>query len=74
MSISGPTSFKHFCTIVGTVYLIFQAVCVAIGLLKNDCEWINCLTKASVFAIRAQLCFLFVTALLYSPVVEPIAL
>ena len=74
ISISGPISFEHLCTVAGTVYLIFQVACVAIGLLEDDYEWINCLIEAFVFAIKAQLCSLFVTALFYSPVVEPVAL
>jgi len=47
---------------------------VALGLLEDDREWIDCLTEAAVFAVGAQLRSLFVTALLYGPVAEPVTL
>ena len=47
---------------------------MALGLLENNYEWINCFTKAFVFATRTQLRSLFVTALLYNLVAKPVAL
>ena len=74
MSIPGPTSFEDLCTVASIVYPTFRATCVALGLLEDDCKWIDCLTEAAVFAVGAQLHSLFVTALLYGPVAEPVAL
>ena len=73
-SVPGPTSFKDLRTIAGTVYPTFQAACVALGLLEDDREWIDCFTEAAVFAVGAQLRSLFATALLYGPVAEPVIL
>ena len=73
-SVPGPTSFEDLRTIAGIVYPTFQAACVALGLLEDDREWIDCLTEAAVFAVGAQLRSLFVTALLYGPITEPVTL
>lgn len=73
-SVPGPTSLEDIRTAAGTVYPTFQAACVALGLLEDDREWIDCLTEASVFASGAQLRSLFVTALVYGMVAEPAAL
>ena len=48
-AVRGPTSFEHLRTVDGTLYPTFQAACVALGLLDDDREWIDCLTEASVF-------------------------
>ena len=47
---------------------------MALGLLEDDYKWINYFTEAAVFATGAQLRSLFVTALVYGPVAEPVAL
>ena len=49
-AVRGATSFEHLRTVAGTLYPTFQAACVALGLLEDDREWIDCLTEASVFA------------------------
>ena len=74
MSVPGPTSFKDLRTVTSIVYLTFQTTYVALGLLEDNYKWINCLTEAAVFAVGAQLRSLFVTALLYSPIIELVAL
>ena len=73
-AVRGATSFEHLRTVAGTLYPTFQAACVALGLLEDDREWIDCLTEASVFATGSQLRTLFVTALVYGPVADPRAL
>ena len=67
-SVPGPTSFEDLRTIAGIVYPTFQAACVALGLLEDDHEWIDCLTEAAVFATGAKLRSIFLLALLYGPV------
>ena len=73
-AVRGPTSFEHLRTVAGTLHPTFQATYVALGLLEDDHEWINCLTEASVFASGPQLCSLFVTALVHGSVADPPAL
>ena len=74
MSISSPTFFKDLRTITSIVYLTFQAACVALGLLEDNYKWINYFTEAAVFTISAQLRSLFITALVYGPIAEQVAL
>jgi hypothetical protein len=74
IAVRGPTSFEHLHSVVITLHPTFQAVCVALGLLEDDREWIDCLTEVSVFAGSRQLCVLSVTALVYVPVTDPAAL
>ena len=74
MSVPGPISFEDLCTIASIVYLTFQAACIALGLLEDNCKWIDYLIEAAVFAVSTQLCSLFVTALLYGPIVELVTL
>ena len=73
-AVRGPISFEHLRTVAGTQYPTFQAACVALGLLEDDREWIDCLTEASIFAGGPQLRVLFVTALVYGPITDPAAL
>ena len=73
-AVRGPTSFEHLRTVAGTLYPTFQAACVALGLLDDDSEWIDCLAEASVFAGGPQLRALFMTALVYGAVANPVAL
>ena len=47
---------------------------MALGLLNDDYKQINCLQEASLFVTGAQLQSLFVTALVYSPITNPLAL
>ena len=49
-AVRGPTSFEYLRTVAGTLYPTFQAAYVALSLLDDDREWIDCLTKALVFA------------------------
>ena len=58
----------------GTLHPTFQAAYIALGLLDDDREWIDCLTEASVFTAGSQLRTLFVTALVYGSVADPRAL
>ena len=73
-AVRGSTSFEHLRTVDGTLHPTFQAACVALGLLDDDREWIDCLTEASVFAGGPQLRTLFITALVHGSVADPAAL
>ena len=72
--VRGPTSFEHLRTVAGTLHPTFQSACIALGLLEDDCKWINCFTEASIFAGGPQLRSLFASALVYGPVADPPAL
>jgi hypothetical protein len=52
-------SFEHLRTVIGTLDPTFQVTCVALSLLEDDREWIDCLTEASTFAGGPQLRALF---------------
>ena len=73
-SVSGPTSFEGLYIVTGIVYPTFWAACVALGLLEDNCKWIDYLIETAVFAINTQLHSLFVIVLVYSPVAEPVTL
>ena len=47
---------------------------MALGLLEDNYKWINYFIEAAVFAISAQLHSLFITALIYSLIIEPVTL
>ena len=74
MSIPSFTSFKDLRTVTSIVYLTFQAAYIALKLLEDNYKWINYLIEAVIFTINTQLCSLFITVLLYSPVTEPVVL
>jgi len=73
-TVRGATSFEDLRTVHGELLPTFHAACVALGLLEDDREWIACFEDAAVFAGGRQLRTLFVTALLYGPVADPLAL
>jgi hypothetical protein len=48
---------------VCVVHPTFQAACLALGLLEDDNEWVQCLEEAAVMQTGFQLCPLFATIL-----------
>ena len=67
-------SFKSIYTIEGILHSIFQAACVALGLLENDGEWISCFEEAGHIASGRTQCVLFVCAILQGSVLDSLAL
>ena len=57
-------------TVGGTLHGSFRHACVALGLLQDDCEWIQCFEEAILFASGGMLRTLFATAVIHSGVVD----
>jgi hypothetical protein len=65
-------SYEDLRTFNGTVYDTFYKACVALGLLKDDQEWIEYFNEAVVFARGSSLCRLFAMALPYGGISHPL--
>lgn len=61
LHVTGCKSFEDVRTYNGILHETFQATCIARGLLKDDNEWINCLTEACSYQMPGQLRLLFAT-------------
>jgi hypothetical protein len=72
--VKGATSFEHLRTVNGVVHPTFHAACLALGLLENDNEWIQCLEEAGDMQTGHQLRNLFGVILLFCSPAEPAAL
>ena len=72
--IPGAKSFEHLRTVNGIVYERYQQACLAMGLLQDDEEWVQCFKEGITFATGKALRILFATAVLYAGVVDPQAL
>ena len=72
--VKGATSFEHLRTVDGTIHPTFHAACLALGLLENDNEWIQCLEEAGDMQTGNQLRNLFGVILLFCSPAEPLAL
>ena len=72
--IPGPTSYGDLKTVDRVVYPSFQAACIAHGFVENDADWTECFREAVTFAVGSQLRSLFVTALVWGPLAEPLHL
>jgi hypothetical protein len=72
--VPGPTSFEDLRTVNGELQNSFQTACIARGLVENDDDWGSCFDEASTFALGPQLRTLFVTALVWGPLAEPLTL
>jgi hypothetical protein len=73
-AVRGPRSFTDIQTINGITYPTFQDACIVLGLLEDDKEWIDCFMEAVLFSSGKALRMLFVTALLYGNVTDPLSL
>ncbi|GAB2289108.1 hypothetical protein Dimus_038038 [Dionaea muscipula] len=69
--VKGPKSFADLRTVNGIVYNTFKSTCVALGLLEDDAEWIQCLQEASNIKTGYQLRRLFCVILTQCCPVEP---
>lgn len=58
--VKGSTSFECIRMVNGVTYPTFKSACYALGLLDDDKEWIDCLTKAANWAGSNELKNLFV--------------
>ena len=72
--VKGATSFEHLRTVDGVTHPTFHAACLALGLLENDNEWIQCLEEAGDMQTGHQLRNLFGVILLFCSPAEPAAL
>lgn len=45
--VKGVKSFQDLRTVNGFTHETFKSTCVALGLLEDDAEWIQCLHEAS---------------------------
>ena len=70
-TVRGPQSFEHLRIVHGIQYPTFTSACIALGLLADDNEWVQCFTEAIIFVSGHGLCSLFVTALLYGNITDP---
>jgi len=57
--VKGATSFQHLRTVEGVEHPTFKTACLALGLLADDQEWIQCLDEARVMQTGSQLHSLF---------------
>ncbi len=69
-----PKSYKDLRTVNGTVYDTFHGACVALGLLEDDREWIECFNEAVTFARGSSLRCLLAMALAYGGISHPMAI
>ncbi|KAH0609829.1 uncharacterized protein H6S33_012375 [Morchella sextelata] len=72
--IPGAKSFDYLKTVNNVLYPTFKAACIALGLLDDDQEWVQCFTEARIFSSGYSLRTLFTTALLFGNVTEPLQL
>ena len=73
-SVKSPKSFEDLHTIDGVCHPSFQAACLALGLLDDDQEWVTCFTESITYATGSQLHWLFVIALIFGGISNPMAL
>jgi hypothetical protein len=67
----GATSFADLRTVNGTTYNTYREACIALGLLQDDNEWIQCLTEAAAMQVGSALRTLFATILLHCHPTSP---
>jgi len=67
----GATSFDNLRTINSQTYATFQQACLALGIIQDDTEWIQCFEEAIVFSTGHTLRTFFATAVMYSGIIDP---
>ncbi|WVZ59187.1 hypothetical protein U9M48_009374 [Paspalum notatum var. saurae] len=67
----GCTSFEDIRTVNGVVHSSYKSACIALGFLKDDNEWIECIEEASNWASGIQLRQLFATILCHCEITDP---
>jgi len=69
--VTGATSFPDLRTVNGIQHPTFKQACIALGLLQDDQEWIQCLTEASQMQVGSSLRSLFALILLHCNPTSP---
>ncbi|CAG8484696.1 5830_t:CDS:2 [Acaulospora morrowiae] len=69
--IRGPQSFNHLKTVNNITHPTFKDACLALGLLEDDEEWIQCLEEAAVIYSGFQLRLLFAVILIHCTPTQP---
>ncbi|GAB2302009.1 hypothetical protein Dimus_038788 [Dionaea muscipula] len=72
--VKGPQSFEHLRTVDNFLHPTFQRACLALGLLENDDEWVQCMQEAVIMQTGGQLRRLFTTILSQCDPTDPLAL
>ncbi|XP_010451598.1 PREDICTED: uncharacterized protein LOC104733743 [Camelina sativa] len=69
--VKGATCFEDIKTVAGVLYATYKEACYIRGILDDDKEWHDVLKEVSQWATAYQICYLFVTLLLYCEVANP---
>ena len=69
--VPGATSFAHLRTVNNVPYNTFKEACLALGLLEDDNEWIQCLREAGQMQTGYTLRTLFATILFHCNPTSP---
>jgi hypothetical protein len=72
--VKDTTSFEDLQTVNDTIHPTFHAACLALDLLENDNEWIQCLDEAGDMQTGCQLRNLFGVILIFRSPANPVAL
>ena len=72
--VCGAKSFEHLRTVRGSTCGTFREACSALGLSEDDQEWVRCFNEGITFTTEQSLRTLFVTALLFGSICNPLAL
>ncbi|KAF7810574.1 ATP-dependent DNA helicase PIF1 [Senna tora] len=69
--VKGPTCFEEIRTINGVLYPSYKAACYAMGLLDDDKEYVDGITKANHWSSGVYLRKLFSTLLIHNTISRP---
>jgi hypothetical protein len=74
VNVPGAKSFEHIKTVNGHECETFKQACLELDLIEDDQEWTRCFDEALIFSSGSSLRGLFVTALTFGELVDPVAL
>ncbi|SAM09603.1 hypothetical protein [Absidia glauca] len=74
VNVAGSKSFDDIKTINGHQSETFKQACLQLHLIDDDREWIRCFKEASLFSSGSSLRNLFVTALTFVQLTDPVSL
>jgi hypothetical protein len=74
INVPGAKSFEHIKTVNGHECETFKQACLELHLIEDDQEWTRCFDEALIFSSGSSLRGLFVTALTFGELVDPVAL
>jgi len=69
--VKGATSFKDLLTYENITYKTYKEVCLAMGFIKDDAEWIRCLEEAELIMSAAAMRITFARVLAHCHPSEP---